>query len=56
VSAGGFVDVDDSALTLLICAECDAEADSDARRWRAFLDCEDNVVTFCPECAEREFD
>jgi hypothetical protein len=56
LSAGSFVDVDDSALTHLICAECDAEADPEARGWRAYLDCEDNVVTFCPERAEREFD
>ena len=49
VSAGSFVDVVDSALTLRICAECDAEADPEARGWHAYLDCEDNVVTFCPE-------
>jgi len=39
----------------LVCAECATEADPEARGWRAYLDSEDNVVTFCPECAEREF-
>jgi hypothetical protein len=40
----------------LICAECAAGADPEARGWRVYLDCDDNVVMFCPECAEREFD
>jgi hypothetical protein len=39
----------------LICAECATEADPEARGWRAHLNCDDNIVTFCPECAEREF-
>jgi hypothetical protein len=29
---------------------------ADARRWRAYLDDDDFVRLFCPECAEREFD
>jgi hypothetical protein len=24
-------------------------------RWRAYLDTEDELVFYCPECAEREF-
>jgi hypothetical protein len=40
----------------LICAECDGESEAGAVGWRAYLDCEDAVVCFCPECATREFD
>jgi RNase P subunit RPR2 len=29
---------------------------TDAKRWRCYFDDEDNLVFFCPECAEREFD
>jgi hypothetical protein len=41
------------------CAECgreprDAEAPHD--EWRAYLDLDDELPVFCPECAEREFD
>ena len=40
------------------CAECDAEAQEEARGWRAYLTHDDppEVVTFCHECAEREFE
>jgi Zn finger protein HypA/HybF involved in hydrogenase expression len=38
------------------CAECGAPwLPADPRRWRAYLDIEDEVRVFCPECAEREF-
>ncbi len=40
---------------VLICAECGTESSPDAAGWRAYLDIDDDVVTFCPECAEREF-
>jgi hypothetical protein len=33
----------------LICAECAAGADPETRGWRAYLDCDDNVVTFRSE-------
>lgn len=43
------------------CAECGRLADEDARGWRALHGREHpedppEVVTFCPECAEREFE
>jgi hypothetical protein len=39
------------------CAECgDFWLPDDVDRWRAYLDTDDEVVIFCPECAEREFD
>jgi hypothetical protein len=42
------------------CAECGREDDGgDERGWRAYLgdadDGGDEVLVFCPECAEREF-
>jgi hypothetical protein len=41
----------------LVCAECGAQADEDAEGWRAYLtsDEPEEVATFCPKCAEREF-
>jgi hypothetical protein len=27
----------------------------DEERWRAYLDTDDELVFYCPECAEREF-
>jgi hypothetical protein len=39
------------------CAECgDIWLPDDGERWRAFLDTDDELVFYCPECAEREFD
>lgn len=40
----------------LHCAECGSINEGDAERWRAYLDDEDHVAVFCPECASREFD
>jgi hypothetical protein len=38
------------------CVECgDFWLPDDADRWRAYLDTDDEVVIFCPECAAREF-
>jgi hypothetical protein len=28
----------------------------DAEHWRAYLDCDHELVFYCPECPEREFD
>jgi hypothetical protein len=42
--------------TILVCADCGVEAEREAREWRAYQDCDDNVVTFGAECAAREFD
>jgi hypothetical protein len=39
----------------LVCAERGAESPPTAARWRAYLDDDGQVVTFCPECASREF-
>jgi hypothetical protein len=45
----------------ICCKECGGRSDERAKGWRAFLACdlrEDEqpfVVTFCPDCAEREF-
>jgi hypothetical protein len=45
------------------CEECGAEADENARGWRAFLgndprdpDDEPQGFVYCPDCAERDFD
>jgi hypothetical protein len=38
------------------CAECSERwLPDDAERWRAYLDTDDELVFYCPECAEREF-
>jgi hypothetical protein len=38
------------------CSECrEAWLPDDQERWRCYLDCDDELVFFCPECAEREF-
>jgi hypothetical protein len=44
----------------LVCCECGRESDGAARGWRAYhaidqFSHEDEVVTFCPACAERDF-
>jgi hypothetical protein len=38
----------------LVCAECGRDSEPDAAGWRAYLDDDDQAVTFCPECAEAE--
>ena len=45
------------------CAECEAVwLPADEARWRAYLGCDEHfdepaeVVFYCPDCAEREFD
>ena len=38
------------------CAECrEVLLTADEDRWKAYLDTDDQLVFFCPECAEREF-
>jgi hypothetical protein len=38
------------------CAECgDVWLPTDEDRWQAHLDTEDELVFYCPECAEGEF-
>ena len=41
-----------------VCAECGRQPRDDenaADEWRAYLDVDDDLPVFCPECAEREF-
>ena len=38
------------------CPEClDVWLPGDDERWRAYLDTDDELVFYCPECAKREF-
>jgi hypothetical protein len=42
---------------ILRCAEClEVWLPDDDDRWRAYLDTDDELVFYCPECAECEFD
>jgi hypothetical protein len=38
----------------LTCIECGKVAQGDASGWRAHLTDDDELATYCPECAERE--
>jgi hypothetical protein len=48
--------------TLLRCEECGVESDLFATRWLAFIfnglegESDTDVLIFCPECGEREFE
>jgi hypothetical protein len=46
-------------LTSLVCIECLTESNEQAKRWRAYLvdghDGDDQVVVYCPACAQRKF-
>ena len=46
------VDVD----RVLECAECGQLSGPGASGWRAYLGDDEHAVTFCSECAKREFD
>ena len=44
----------------LVCCECGRESDAAAKHWRAYhvleqLSDDETVMTFCPDCAERQF-
>jgi hypothetical protein len=42
----------------LVCAECGRKPRDDERaddEWRCYSDGAGELITFCPECAEREF-
>lgn len=42
--------------TIPQCAECgEFWLPADEERWSAYLDTDDELVFYCPECAEREF-
>ena len=41
-----------------VCAECGRQpraGENAADEWRAYVDVDDELQMFCPECAEREF-
>lgn len=40
----------------LVCVECGGTSEGGARGWRALLTVDDEVATYCPDCAAREFD
>ena len=40
----------------LTCVECRAISRPGALGWRAYLDYEQHLATYCPWCAAREFD
>ena len=40
----------------LRCAQCGKIAESGAKGWKGYLDDDDAVVLFCPDCAEQEFE
>jgi hypothetical protein len=48
--------------TVLRCLDCGVESDLFATRWLAFIlngvegESDTELLIFCPECAEREFD
>ena len=49
---------DPTAEAPIVCAECGRQPRDDenlADEWRAYLDVDDDLPVFCPECAEREF-
>lgn len=39
----------------LRCVECGVESEGSARGWRAPLTVDDEVATYCPDCARKEF-
>ncbi|HEU6445308.1 MAG TPA: hypothetical protein VFL61_09645 [Gaiellaceae bacterium] len=39
----------------LVCVECGRVSRDDERGWTARLTVDDEVVVYCPECEEREF-
>jgi DNA-directed RNA polymerase subunit RPC12/RpoP len=49
--------MDGAETTTLSCAECGRQSRDDenaADEWRAYLDINDDLPVFCPDCAERE--
>ena len=39
----------------LVCFECEDVARGQAWGWRMYLDVDDELAVYCPDCAEREF-
>ena len=48
-------DPDAIPMGALTCAQCGKGAEPRAEGWKGYLDDDDAVVLFSPECAEREF-
>jgi hypothetical protein len=46
---------DELSLTRAECGRKPRDDENTAEEWRAFLDIDDDLPVFCPECAEREF-
>jgi hypothetical protein len=42
--------------TALVCEECSASATGAARGWRTYLSIDDQVATYCPECAGEQLE
>lgn len=40
----------------LTCVECGRTDDRSELGWRTYLTVDDELATYCPECAEAEFD
>jgi len=55
-AAGVPAELENTDTSLLLCAECGAGSPPDAADWKAYLDADGQVVTFCPGCAEPESD
>jgi hypothetical protein len=47
------LDVDEH---VLICTECRVESPLGARGWRGYEAEDDEILFFCPDCSEWEFD
>lgn len=45
----------DAVETALVCVECGVSSEGSARGWRALLTVDDEIATYCPECARKEF-
>lgn len=43
-----------TATFVLECLECQAETEG-GHGWKAYLGPDDQVLVYCPDCAEREF-
>ena len=40
---------------VLECVECHRRSEGSARAWRAFLTVDNEIATYCPDCARKEF-
>ena len=45
----------DDLETVLVCAECGKESEGGARCWRPLLTVDDELATYCPDCAREDF-